>query len=51
MPDGRTFNRQRLWKTLLEEGVDLINTDDLTGLQQFLLRQCPSLKLQQPTKR
>ncbi len=32
-PDGRTSARQRLGKTLLEDVVDLINTDDLTGLQ------------------
>ncbi|NIA29112.1 MAG: hypothetical protein GWP06_04260 [Actinobacteria bacterium] len=30
-------NQQRIWKVLLEANVDLINTDDLDGLQRFLL--------------
>ncbi|NOY60812.1 MAG: hypothetical protein GXO75_18035 [Calditrichaeota bacterium] len=30
-------NQQRIWKVLLEANVDLINTDDLAGLQRFLL--------------
>jgi len=29
------------WKTLLDAGVDLINTDNLEGLQKFLLNQSP----------
>ena len=28
-----------VWKTLLEAGVDLVNTDDLPGLRKFLLEQ------------
>lgn len=28
--------RERVWSTLLEEGVTLLNTDDLQGLAQFL---------------
>lgn len=28
-----------VWKVLREAGVDLINTDDLTGLRQFLLQK------------
>ena len=33
-PDGR-----EAWQTLLDAGVDLINTDNLEGLQKFLLNQ------------
>ena len=29
------------WKTLRDAGVDLINTDNLDGLQKFLLNQSP----------
>ncbi len=36
-PDGRTPQRQAIWKELLAAGVDLLNTDDLEGLQKFLL--------------
>jgi hypothetical protein len=36
-PDARSDARQMLWKQLLASGVDLINTDDLEGLQAFLL--------------
>ena len=28
-----------VWKVLLDAGVDLVNTDDLAGLQKFLLEQ------------
>jgi hypothetical protein len=28
-----------VWKVLLESGVDLVNTDDLSGLRKFLLEQ------------
>ena len=31
-----TPDRQAVWQELLDAGVDLINTDDLTGLQEFL---------------
>jgi len=36
-PDARSASRQKLWRELLAAGVDLINTDDLQGLQAFLL--------------
>ena len=36
-PDARSASRQALWRELLAAGVDLINTDDLQGLQAFLL--------------
>ena len=28
-----------VWKVLLDAGVDLVNTDDLAGLQKFLLER------------
>ncbi|MBA7660890.1 hypothetical protein ES703_68896 [subsurface metagenome] len=40
-PDRPTQARQTLWRELLSNGVDLLNTDDLQGLQQFLLQQKP----------
>ncbi len=36
-PDARSTARQDLWQELLTAGVDLLNTDDLDGLQDFLL--------------
>ncbi|MDT8302829.1 MAG: hypothetical protein RQ760_15205, partial [Sedimentisphaerales bacterium] len=36
-PDNPSPERQNLWCILLENGVDLLNTDDLPGLQKFLL--------------
>ena len=36
-PDSPSAARQALWRELILAGVDLINTDDLDGLQQFLL--------------
>jgi hypothetical protein len=36
-PDNPSIARQALWRELILAGVDLINTDDLDGLQQFLL--------------
>jgi hypothetical protein len=36
-PDSPSPERQNLWRELLSCGVDLLNTDDLPGLQQFLL--------------
>ena len=36
-PDDRSEARQAVWRELMAAGVDLINTDDLEGLQQFLL--------------
>jgi hypothetical protein len=32
-------DRPDFWKELLEQGVDLINTDDLKGFRQFYLGQ------------
>lgn len=40
-PDRPTPARQTLWRELLSNGVDLLNTDDLQGLQQFLLQHTP----------
>jgi len=40
-PDKPSPARQTLWSELLAGGVDLINTDDLLGLQQFLLQHTP----------
>jgi len=36
-PDNPSAARQALWRELVSAGVDLINTDDLKGLQHFLL--------------
>jgi hypothetical protein len=36
-PDAALPNREAVWKELMDAGVDLINSDDLSGLQQFLL--------------
>jgi hypothetical protein len=36
-PDNPSPTREALWSELLAAGVDLLNTDDLKGLQQFLL--------------
>jgi glycerophosphoryl diester phosphodiesterase len=41
-PDYPSEERQRVWNTLYTSGVDLINTDDLEGLQSFLLDQMQS---------
>jgi len=40
-PDKPSPARQTLWLELLSNGVDLLNTDDLQGLQQFLLQNTP----------
>ena len=37
-PDSPSPERQNLWRELLACGIDLLNTDDLPGLQQFLLQ-------------
>ena len=37
-PDVPSPAREALWRALLAAGVDLLNTDDLQGLQEFLLR-------------
>jgi hypothetical protein len=36
-PDNPSPARDAIWRELVAAGVDLINTDDLEGLQQFLL--------------
>ena len=36
-PDNPSPAREALWSELLSAGVDLLNTDDLEGLRQFLL--------------
>ncbi len=38
-PDAPGPEREALWATLLDEGVDLINTDDVHGLAAFLRRR------------
>jgi len=40
-PDKPSPARQTLWLELLAGGVDLLNTDDLRGLQHFLLQHTP----------
>ncbi len=37
-PDGRSAAREAVWRELLSAGVDLLNSDDLDGLQEFLLK-------------
>jgi hypothetical protein len=36
-PDRPSSSREALWRELIDGGVDLLNTDDLNGLRQFLL--------------
>lgn len=36
-PDNPSPAREAIWRELLSAGADLINTDDLEGLRQFLL--------------
>jgi glycerophosphoryl diester phosphodiesterase len=43
-PDEPTPEREAVWLELLAADVDLINTDDLEGLQEFLLEHDPLLK-------
>jgi glycerophosphoryl diester phosphodiesterase len=43
-PDKRTRAREAVWRELVSAGVDLINTDDLEGLQKFLLENDPLLE-------
>jgi hypothetical protein len=35
-PDAPGMERDAVWSELLEAGADLVNTDDLTGLQRFM---------------
>lgn len=37
-PDLRSAEREAVWRELLSAGVDLLNSDDLKGLQEFLLK-------------
>lgn len=37
-PEAPTPARETVWRELLAAGVDLLNTDDLKGLQEFLLQ-------------
>ncbi|MCU0917757.1 MAG: phosphatidylinositol-specific phospholipase C/glycerophosphodiester phosphodiesterase family protein [Planctomycetes bacterium] len=37
-PDAPSREREAVWRQLLAAGVDLISTDDLKGLQEFLLQ-------------
>ena len=36
-----TPDQPEVWKELLDAGVDLLNADDLAGLQKFLLSRQP----------
>lgn len=38
-PDEASLERTAVWNTLLDAGVDLINTDDLAGLRAYLLER------------
>jgi glycerophosphoryl diester phosphodiesterase len=38
-PDERGRARERVWRLLLDAGVDHLNTDDLAGLERFLSRR------------
>jgi len=42
-PDNPSAERRALWDALVSDDVDIINTDDLCGLQQYLLTR---MKLQ-----
>ena len=35
-PDKPGLEREAIWTELVDAGVDLINTDDLAGLHEFL---------------
>lgn len=41
-PDAPGDARTAIWRELLAAGVDAINTDDLAGLQEFLLAEDPA---------
>lgn len=41
-PDRRRPARDAVWATLLDAGVDLLDTDDLHGLRDFLLARLPA---------
>jgi len=41
-PDQPSAERQAIWNALVRANVDIINTDDLCGLQQYLLARLES---------
>ena len=41
-PDAALPNREAIWRELVAAGVDALNTDDLPGLQSFLLAEDPA---------
>lgn len=41
-PDVALPNREALWRELVAADVDVLNTDDLAGLQRFLLAEDPA---------
>lgn len=47
-PDAPGTARDNLWQTLIDADVDLINTDDLAGLQAFLLANDPQAMVPEP---
>ncbi len=40
-PDNPSPEREAVWRELISAGTDVLNTDDLEGLQQFLLADRP----------
>jgi hypothetical protein len=47
-PDTPGAARDNLWQALIDADVDLINTDDLAGLQSFLLANDPLAMVPEP---
>jgi hypothetical protein len=47
-PDAPGAARDNVWRTLIDAHVDLINTDDLAGLQSFLLANDPLARVPEP---
>ena len=47
-PDAPGAARDKLWQVLIDADVDLINTDDLAGLQSFLLAHDPLAMVPEP---
>lgn len=47
-PDAPGAAREAVWMALLECGVDMINTDDLSGLRVFLAKHDPPVRVWQP---
>lgn len=41
-PDAALPNREAVWRELVAADVDVLNTDDLAGLQRFLLAEDPA---------